>query len=102
MDETGFAQPPTLIYGVNLLLAAVAYFVLQRAIYRSEGGEVLRQAVGRDLKGKLSPVLYAVGIAASFMASWISVAIFTMVALVWLVPDRRMERFVAGHAERTA
>ncbi|HET6698776.1 MAG TPA: TMEM175 family protein [Nocardioidaceae bacterium] len=102
MDETGFAQPPTLIYGVNLLLAAVAYFLLQRAIYGSEGGEVLRQAVGRDLKGKLSPVLYAVGIAASFMASWISVAIFTMVALVWLVPDRRMERFVAGHAERTA
>ena len=98
MDESDFAQPPMLVYGLNLLLAAVAYYLLQLAIFARQGRDsVLREAVGRDLKGKLSPVLYLLGIALSFLSPWLALAVFTVVALIWLVPDRRMERFVAAH-----
>jgi uncharacterized membrane protein len=88
---------PVVVYGVNLLAAAIAYFVLQQTIIALEGPDSrLRKAVGRDGKGKLSPVIYLLGIAAAaFVAPWIGVALFTVVALVWLVPDRRLERFVA-------
>ncbi|HEU4812283.1 MAG TPA: TMEM175 family protein [Nocardioides sp.] len=98
MDETDLARTPLVVYGVNLLAAAVAYYLLQLAIFRAEGADgLLRQAVGTDLKGKLSPLLYLTGIASAFVSTWLAVAFFVLVALIWLVPDRRMESFVAEH-----
>ena len=98
MDETDLARTPLVVYGVNLLAAAIAYYLLQLAIFRAEGADgLLRQAVGTDLKGKLSPLLYVAGIASAFVSAWLSVAFFVLVALIWLVPDRRMESFVAEH-----
>lgn len=98
MDETGFDPVPTALYGIDLLLAAVAYFVLQRTLINGQGSDgPLAQAVGRDWKGKLSPVLYLAGILASFWVPYVGVAAFVVAALIWLVPDRRVERFVAEH-----
>jgi uncharacterized membrane protein len=96
MDETGFARTPTIVYGVNLLLAALAYYALEQAIFAGGSGDRLRTALGRDLKGKLSPLMYLTGIALAFVASWMAVAMFVVAALVWLVPDRRVERFLAA------
>ena len=99
MDDTRFAALPVGIYGVNLLLAALAYYVLQLAIFRREGSaSLLRQAVGRDLKGKLSPVVYVLGILGTFLSPWLGIAAYVAVAVTWLVPDRRAERFVHEHA----
>ncbi|HEX2895951.1 MAG TPA: TMEM175 family protein [Marmoricola sp.] len=96
MDEYDVARVPVVVYGANLLAAAIAYFVLQQTIVALEGPESrLRKAVGRDGKGKLSPVIYVLGIAAAYVTPWLGVALFTVVALIWLVPDRRLERFVA-------
>ncbi|NMM22263.1 MAG: DUF1211 domain-containing protein [Phycicoccus sp.] len=92
MDETTFARTPVIVYGVNLLLAAVAYFLLQQAIFHSDGGAGLRQALGRDLKGKASPILYVCGIALAFVSPWLAMLVFTIVAVMWLVPDPRVER----------
>ncbi len=92
MGENHFAPLPSALYGVVLLMAAIAYWVLQQLIIASEGsGSVLKKAVGNDWKGKLSPVLYVVGIATSVWSSWIAQAIYVFVALLWLVPDRRIE-----------
>ena len=91
MDETDLARTPLVVYGLNLLAAAVAYYVLQRAIFRSPGGDRLRQALGRDLKGKISPVLYAVAIPGAFLSRWIAVGLYVAVAVLWFVPDRRLE-----------
>ena len=96
MDETGFARTPTIAYGVNLLIAASAYYALEQAIFAGGSGDRLRTALGRDLKGKLSPLMYLTGIALAFVASWMAVAMFVVAALVWLVPDRRVERFLAS------
>jgi uncharacterized membrane protein len=99
MDESDLARDPVIVYGINLLGAAVAFFVLQQTLIRAEGGESrLREAVGRDLKGKLSPVLYVLGILATFVEPLLGVAFYTVVALIWLVPDRRLEAYVAEHA----
>jgi TMEM175 potassium channel family protein len=92
--ETDFARTPVVVYGVNLLLAAVAYYVLQLVIFRVPGGSGLRAALGRDLKGKLSPVLYVTGILSAFVSPWLATLIFTAVAIMWLVPDRRVERYL--------
>lgn len=92
--ETDFARTPVVVYGVNLLLAAVAYYVLQLVIFRVPGGAGLREALGRDLKGKLSPALYIVGITLAFVSPWLATAVFTSVAIMWLVPDRRVERYL--------
>lgn len=95
MDESEFARTPIVVYGINLLLAAISYYVLQLTIFRTEeAGPLLRQAVGRDLKGKLSPLLYVTGIALAFVSPWLALAVYTLVAVTWLVPDRRLERFV--------
>jgi uncharacterized membrane protein len=94
-DETGFAQDPTIIYGVNLLMAGVAYYLLQLALERLDPDGHLKAALGRDLKGKLSPVLYTLGILAAFVSTTISVVFFVAVAAMWIVPDRRVERTVA-------
>jgi uncharacterized membrane protein len=96
MDETDLARTPLVVYGVNLLAAAVAFYVLQRAIYRSPGGQRLREALGRDLKGKSSPAIYVAGILLAFVSPVLAVACYVVVAVMWLVPDRRVERFVAA------
>jgi uncharacterized membrane protein len=102
MDQTEFSRTPVVVYGVNLLLAALAYFVLQQAIFRSEGGSGLREALGRDLKGKTSLFLYVSGIALAFVSPWLSLVVFATVAITWLVPDRRVERYLAAHESGSA
>jgi uncharacterized membrane protein len=98
MDESDFARTPVVVYGVNLLLAAVAYYVLELRMVRAEGEtSLLREALGRDLKGKISPALYLLGILLAFVTPWLGLVPFVVVALVWLVPDRRMEHYVATH-----
>jgi uncharacterized membrane protein len=90
--ENHTASVPTAFYGIVLMLAAVSYWVLQRVIISAQGSHsLLRRAVGRDLKGKISPVLYALGIGAAFWSTWISQALYLLVALMWLIPDRRIE-----------
>jgi len=97
MGENSFAPLPTAIYGVVLLLAAVAWRILVRAIEVSEGpGSKLAAAIGTDTKGKVSALLYAVAIPAAFLHQAISEAIYVLVALMWLVPDRRIESRVAA------
>jgi uncharacterized membrane protein len=97
MGENHFAAVPTALYGVVLLMAAIAYYVLQQAIIRAQGPEsILQKAVGRDWKGRLSPVLYIMAIIATLVSPWIAQAIFVTVALMWLIPDRRIEKRIAG------
>jgi uncharacterized membrane protein len=97
MGENHFAPVPTAAYGLVLLLAAVAYWVLQRTIIASQGpGSALAAAVGGDWKGKLSPALYAAAVPLAFVRPWLAGALYAAVALVWLVPDPRIARVVAG------
>ena len=91
MGEHNFAEVPTAVYGIVLLLAAIAYYVLQTVIVRAQHESTLQTALGRDLKGKMSPVLYATGIALAFVNPKLSFVVYTFVALMWLVPDRRLE-----------
>jgi uncharacterized membrane protein len=92
MGENLAAPLPTAVYGAVLLMPAIAYHLLQRAIVHRHGRHsVLAEALGRDLKGKLSPLLYAVAIPLAFLSPWGSIAIYALVALMWLVPDRRIE-----------
>jgi uncharacterized membrane protein len=96
MGENHFAATPTALYGVVLLMAAVSYTVLQRTIIAAEGpSSFLKTAVGADWKGRTPPVLYLIAIGAAFVAPWIAQAIYVVVALMWLVPDRRIERALA-------
>jgi uncharacterized membrane protein len=96
MGENHSASVPTAVYGIVLLLAAIAYYILQREILKVQGPHSkLATALGRDLKGKISPVLYLLAIGAAFVNQWISDAIYVSVALLWLVPDRRIERVMA-------
>ncbi|GAB3588771.1 TMEM175 family protein [Hymenobacter daeguensis] len=93
MGENHFAPATLAIYGLTLLMSGVAYFVLQNCIIAIEGPHsALSRAIGRDLKGKASPVLYVAGIAASFWQPWVAGGIYVAVALMWLIPDRRIER----------
>ena len=97
MGENHFARWPVFVYGLNLLAAAVAYFVFQGCLVRLHGaGSRLVRALGRDVKGKASPVLYAVGLVATWFG-WpgVGLGFFVAVALMWLVPDRRIERVMA-------
>jgi uncharacterized membrane protein len=97
MGENHFAAVPTACYGIVLLAAALAYYVLQTLIVRDQGRlSPVAVAIGRDLKGKLSPVIYLIGIGATFVVSWLGFAVYSVVALIWLVPDRRLERMVAS------
>src|SRR4051812_39276935 len=92
MGENHFAAVPTALYGLILLCAAIAYWCLQHAIIALEGaGSMLAAAVGRDWKGKLSPVLYLTAIASTAWHAWLAQAIYVLVALLWIVPDRRIE-----------
>jgi uncharacterized membrane protein len=104
MGESGFAAQPVAAYGVVLLLAAIAYYILQALILSAHGPDFpLRQALGRDLKGKISPPLYVSAIILAFVNRWIAVGVYVVVALMWLVPDRRIESIyedMPGRAER--
>jgi len=92
-----FESVPVAVYAVVMLMAAIAYFILQSAILVREGpSSVLAAAIGSDTKGKLSPVFYAVAIPAAFLHPAISAALYIAVALIWLVPDRRIERAIDG------
>lgn len=96
MGENHFAPLPTALYGVVLLMAALAYFILQVIIIRAHGAEsVLKRALGRDWKGKVSPVLYTAAIVLAFFNQWLAGAIYATVALIWLAPDRRIEKNLA-------
>jgi uncharacterized membrane protein len=93
MGEHPLASTPTALYGVVLLMAGIAYLILQQQILRTEGPQsVLAAALGRDIKGKLSPLLCALAIGAAFIHPGIAVVLYLLVALMWLVPDRRIER----------
>ena len=105
MDESVFARVPTTVYGVNLLGAAVAYFILQSRILAAEGPNgPLGRALGRDVKGKISPVLYVAGILAAAAAGedrqWaimVAIAFYVTVAVIWLIPDQRIERAIKAY-----
>lgn len=92
MGENHFAPLPTAVYGAVLLAAAVAYYVLQKLIIAQQGANSrLKAAVGKDIKGKLSPLLYLVAIPLAFVNQWVSNGLYVLVALMWLIPDRRIE-----------
>ena len=96
MGENHFAKLPTAVYGVALLMPAIAYLLLQKAILRREGHDsTLAKALGRDIKGKISPGLYITAIALSFVDPLIAGVIYVSVAVMWLIPDRRIERALA-------
>jgi uncharacterized membrane protein len=92
MGENHFARAPSAIYGVVLLMAAIAYWILQQSIIKSQGPDsLLKRAVGRDWKGKMSPVLYLLGVVSTIWLPWLALAFYIFAALIWLVPDRRIE-----------
>ena len=95
MGQNHLAPVPTAAYGIILLMAAIAYWILQTAIIAQQGrASMLASAIGRDWKGKLSPTMYLAAIPVAFVNPWIANAVFVFVALIWLVPDRRIERVV--------
>jgi uncharacterized membrane protein len=102
LDESHLAPTPVVVYGLNLLAAAIAYYVLQGLIIRDQGPDSpLHRAIGSDLKGKLSPAFYLIGIisAALFgkVGAWIAIACYVVVACIWVIPDRRIDRVVREH-----
>lgn len=100
MGENRFAALPSAAYGVVLLMAAVAYYLLQRSIMAADGpGSLLRRAVGSDWKGKTSPLFYLTAMVLAFRAPWAAQAVYALVAMIWLVPDRRIELEVARTRE---
>jgi uncharacterized membrane protein len=99
IGESHFDATPTALYGLVLLMAAISYWVLQQTIIAAQGkGGLLKRAVGSDWKGRLSPLLYLIAIAATARLPALSFAIYAAVALIWLIPDRRIER-VLGEGE---
>jgi uncharacterized membrane protein len=93
MGENFLAPLPTAVYGAILLMPALAYYLLQKAIVHQQGKHsVLASALGSDFKGKISPLLYAAAVALAFVDAWLSIAIYALVAVIWLVPDRRIEK----------
>ena len=106
LGENHFAPVPTAAYGALLLAASLAYWVLQRTILSVQGsGSKLAAALGNDLKGKLSPIFYTLAIVLAFVSPWIADGLYVLVALMWLVPDQRIERVVSespGEPEDTA
>jgi len=95
LGEHEFAPVPTAVYGVSLLMPAIAWKLMQAAIIRVPGNGPLQAALGSDLKGKISPVLYLSGVALSFVAPWASLFCYLVVAALWVIPDRRVERMMA-------
>lgn len=100
MGENHFAAWPVASYGAVLLFAAIAYFILARALISEHGTDsALARALGKDFKGKASVVFYAVAIPLSFVNSWLACALYVLVAVMWLIPDRRIERALTEPAE---
>jgi uncharacterized membrane protein len=96
MGENHFTAAPTALYGLVLLMAAIAYYLLQRAIIRAQGQDsILKKAIGGDWKGRLSPMLYIVAILTTLLSPWIAQAVLLIAALIWLIPDRRIEMGLA-------
>jgi TMEM175 potassium channel family protein len=101
MGENHFAPTPVAVYGVALLCPAVAYYMLVRALLaRHDRDSALARAIGDDFKGRISIVIYALAIPLAFVASWIACALYVVVAIIWLVPDRRIERALDERAPR--
>ncbi len=97
MGENHFSPLPTALYGTVLFMAALAWLLLQRSIIVSHGEDsLLAQAIGKDLKGKLSSLFYAAAIPVAFARPWVSQFLYVLVAFLWLIPDRRIEKVVAG------
>jgi len=93
MGENFLSPLPTAVYGAILLMPAIAYYLLQKAIVHLQGKHsVLASALGRDFKGKISVLLYAAAVALAFVDAWLSIAIYALVAVMWLIPDRRIEK----------
>jgi len=98
MGENNFAAWPTATYGIVLMMAAIAYWILQQSIISSQGeNSILKKAIGHDWKGKLSQLLYFAAIFLSMVSPLIAIAIYILVALMWIVPDRRIARIYSGH-----
>ena len=96
MGQNHFTTVPTALYGIVLLLAAIAYYLLQQEIIRAQGQEsILKKAVGRDWKGRLSPLLYVLAVVAALRFAWLAQGILAIAALIWLIPDRRIEKRLA-------
>ncbi|HEX3824234.1 MAG TPA: TMEM175 family protein [Mycobacteriales bacterium] len=97
LGENHFATIPVAVYGINLLAAAFAFYGLSRALVRVQGPDgLLAAAIGNDVKGKVSPAIYSVAIPVAFVNRWVGFALYVVVALMWLVPDRRVERTIAA------
>ena len=97
--DTGFAAVPAALYGTVLLFAAVAYYILTKALIALHGRDsLIATALGSDFKGRISVVIYLVAIPLAFVQSWISFGLYVLVALMWLVPDRRIERIFTGQS----
>ncbi|PWU12306.1 MAG: hypothetical protein C5B50_21675 [Verrucomicrobia bacterium] len=100
MGQNHLAATPTAVYGLVLFMAAISYYILQRSIIAQQGaGSFLAAAIGTDWKGKLSPVLYLIAIPLAFVSSWISNGLYVLVATIWFIPDRRIERVVEKQKE---
>ncbi len=96
LGQNHLAQAPVALYGVNLLLSAIAYYILQRTIIISHDPDfILRKGIGKDLKGKASIILYILGIVLAFKNTWLGLSLYILVAMIWIVPDRRIEKHVS-------
>ena len=103
MGENHFDTIPLALYGFILLMAAIAYYILEQRILIAHGpGSLLARAIGKDLKGKISPVLYVIGIVSAWFSQWISGGIYVLVALIWLVPDKRIEVILKNDGKEEA
>jgi len=93
MDENSLMPAPVASYGFVLLMASIAYFILARVLIRDNGPtSILAQAIGKDLKGRLSTALYVCGIALSLWHAWLAISVYVLVAIMWIIPDRRIEK----------
>jgi TMEM175 potassium channel family protein len=103
MSRNHFPTTPVAFYGIVLLAAGTAYYILQATLLRAEGSDSkLRAAIGSDIKGKISPPLYCLGIGLTFADRWLGIAVYVIVALLWLVPDRRVERHLTALSESSS
>lgn len=97
MGEYNFSQLPTALYGVNMVFAGVSYYILQNVILSNHGNDSpLAQAIGKDYKGKASLLIYSASVGTAFIATWISALLFIAVAIMWIVPDKRIEKLLAN------
>jgi uncharacterized membrane protein len=98
--ENHFAPAPVALYGIVLLLSAIAYFILSRVLIAHHGKDsTLAIALGRDLKGKVSVAIYALAVLLSFVNSWLAFSMYVLVAIMWLIPDRRLEKAISSYGE---